>query len=647
MYRQMHRKILTPLLLAALAVPAGCSRELPPRPVVSRYPQLPAKAVPGFLQGTILERVDLAHTDYARVSGYGLVVNLDRTGDGSAPNAIRQYIVKEMERKGYGMRDESFNRTISPEQVLADPRTAIVRVDGFVPPGARKGQRFDVQVSALPGSQTSSLAGGTLYTTALQPLTPFGDTSVGPEVDLIANAAGPVFVNPAYALAPPPDPTVQTGVSTGGSAPVDRNKAESLRYGIAMDGGLLRMDRPLALRVRQPSRSVARMIQARLQEQYQDKSIAEAHDEGLVYVRVPAQYGDDWEHAAGVMQHVFFSTNTGFVAAKAKQLADLAAAPDAPLLDISYCWEALGPNALPFYSQLMTSPSPDVAYAASRAAAFVGDRSAQDALLAMAGDPKHPFRLNAVQTLAALPPTPAVDQLLRNLLDSDETLVRVAAYQGLVRNNDPAIISHPVGDKFVLDTIPSEGPPLIYASSRGTPRIAVFGRGATLKTPIAYGVMDDRLTITSDPNGGPALTIYQQPARAEPVVVRSNPDLAELIARLGGMGPEHVPALELTYGQIVAMLQDLGGKQRVVALADGRPTPAVFVLQNANAGGTQDAIYAAPVPAGDTARPTGGAAPQPARTEDEFLPPRPAIAPQTPPADSGPPSPTASAAQLR
>ncbi len=636
----MYRKFLAPALLAAALLPAGCSRTLPPRMVTSRYPQLPAKTVPDFLQGSILERVDLAHTDFARVSGYGLVVNTDGTGDGSAPNAIRQYIIKEMERKGYGMRDSAFNRTISPEQVLADPRNAIVRVDGFVPPGAHKGQRFDVQVSALPGSQTTSLAGGSLYTTALQPLTPFGDTSVGPEVDVIANARGPVFVNPAYALDPPPKPTA---LASSANAPADRNKAESLRYGIAMNGGLLRMDRPLALRVRQPSRSVARMIQARLQEQYQDKSIAEAHDEGLVYVRVPAQYRDDWEHAAGVMQHIFFSTNTGFVAAKAKQLADLAVAPDAPLLDISYCWEALGPNALPFYAGLIASPSPDVAYAAARAAAFLGDRSAQDALVAMAQNPRHPFRLNAVQTLAALPATPVVDQLLRSLLDSDETLVRIAAYRGLVQNADPAILSHPVGDKFVLDLIPSDGPPLIYASSRGTPRIAVFGRGAELKTPIAYGVMDDRLTITSDPSGGPALTIYHQPGRAEPVIVRSNPDLAELIARLGGMGPEHRPALDLTYGQIVAMLQDLGGKQRVVALADGRTTPAVFVLQNADAGGTQDEIYTAPVGPGDTARPTGGAAPTPA-PEDEFLPPRPGLTTPDAPADNGPPSPTASAA---
>ena len=631
----MYPKLLTPILLAAMLLAAGCTRTLPPRAVTPRYPQLPAKDVPPFLQGTILERVDLAHTEYARVSGYGLVVNLDGTGDGTAPNAIRQYIIKEMERKGYGMRDAAFNRVISPEQVLADPRTAIVRVDGFVPPGARRGQRFDIQVSALDGSQTSSLAGGSLYTTQLQPLTPFGETSVGPEVDVIARAQGQIFVNPAYALQSAPSPTANPLMTSA-----ERSNAESVRYGICMDGGLLMRDRPLALRLRQPSRSVARMIQARLQEQFQDKGISEAKDEGLVYVRVPTQYGDDWEHAAGVIGHIFFSTNTGFVAAKAKQLADLAVAPDAPLMDISYCWEALGPNALPFYASLMGNGSPQISFAAARAAAFVGDRSAQDVLIAMARQGGHPFRLNAVQTLAALPPSPAVDQLLRTLLNSNETLVRVAAYRGLVDNADPAIISHPIGEKFMLDVVPSDGPPLVYATSRGIPRIAVFGRSTELKTPIAYGVMDDRLTVTSDPNGGAALTIYSRPMHTAPVVIRSNPDLAEFIARLGGMGPEHQPALELNYGQIVAMLQDLGGRQRMVAVADGRPKPAVFVLQNAAGGSSADAIYTGEVPDGNAARPTGGAAPAPA-ADEEFLPPKGALPPEEPA------SPTASAAPAR
>ena len=627
-------------LCLALLPPAGCARKLEKKVVTPRYAQLPAKDVPPFLRGTVLERVDLVHTEPVRVSGYGLVVNLEGTGDTTAPTRVRDFIIKQMVRYGYGLRGADTYKTISPETVLKDPRVAIVRVDGLVPPGARAGQRFDVQVSALPGSQTSSLAGGTLWRADLKPLNPYGEVDTGPEIGIIAKAQGAIFVNPAYAL---------------DTEDIPADARDTLKYGVAMDGGMLLQDRPLALRVRQPSRAVARLIEARVQELFQSDYtstnyldvVARAKDEGLVYVLVPDRYGTDWEHAAGVVLHTYFSTNGGEVVRRAKELADLAAAPDAPLADITYGWEALGPNALPFVAPLMTSRDPAVAYAAARAAAFLGDRSAQDVLLAMAGAGDHPFRLNAVETLGRLPASPAVNRLLRELLDDPAALVRVAAYKALVNNRDPAVHSNVVGrteddPKFVLDVIPSSGPPLIYASRRGVPRIAVFGERARLATPITYLGMDDRLSISSDPDGGAGLTLYHRPTGPrEPVKVRSNPDLPEVIARLGGMGADGTPAIDLNYGQIVALLQQLGQTNQMVALASAGPgaanvgmVPAPFVLQDLTA------AAAGPPPA-TGARPSGGdtGGDEPA-TDAEFIPPS-----QLPrQVDQGP---TASAAPVR
>ena len=622
-------------LCLAVLLPAGCARKLEKQVVTPRYAQLPPKDVPPFLRGTILERVDLVHTEPIRVSGYGLVVNLEGTGDTTAPTRVREFIIKQMVRYGYGLRGSDTNKTVTPETVLDDPRVAVVQVDGLIPPGARVGQRFDVQVSALPGSQTTSLAGGTLWRADLKPLTPFGEVDTGPEIGVIAKAQGPIFVNPAYAL------------ETQNIPPEAR---DTLKYGIAMDGGMLLQDRPLALRVRQPSRAVARMIEARVQELFQSDYrstnyldvVARAKDEGLVYVLVPDKFAADWEHAAGVVLHTYFSTNAGEVVRRARELADLAAAPDAPLADITYGWEALGPAALTFVTPLMTHRDPAVAYSAARAAAFLGDRSAQDVLLAMAGGRDHPFRLNAVETLGRLPGSPAVNRLLRDLLNDPTAPVRVAAYRALVNNDDPSILSNPVGPdernpKFVLDVIPSAGPPLVYASRRGVPRIAVFGDEPRLATPITFLGMDDRLSISSDPGGGGGLTIYHRPTGPrEPVKVRSNDDLPEVIARLAGMGPPGQPAIDLNYGQIVALLQQLGQRDDLVALAAAGPsrtTPASFVLQDLTA------APAGPPPA-TGARPTGGDDLAPASDDAQFIPPS-RLPRQT---DVGP---TASAASVR
>ena len=172
-----------------------------------------------------------------------------------------------------------------------------------------------------------------------------------------------------------------------------------------------------------------REIEYRLDDFFQDGTIAAAMDDGVVRLLMPPRFHGDWEHFIGLVQHVFFNASPQFAALKAKQLAEVAVQPDAPLLDISYCWEALGPNGLPFVQPLMTSEKPDVAYAAARACAFIGDSSANEVLMNMARRSDHPFRINAVQTLASLPPSPVIDQMLRTLLSSDQMLVRLEAYR--------------------------------------------------------------------------------------------------------------------------------------------------------------------------------------------------------------------------
>ena len=117
-------------------------------------------------------------------------------------------------------------------------------------------------------------------------------------------------------------------------------------------------------------------------------------------------------------------------------LVEEAKKPDALLEDISYCWEGIGPPALSFIAPLLTDSRPDVAFAAARAAAFIGDPTgaANVALLSMARDSNNPFQLNAIEALGGLTPSASVNQMLRELLDSDKTLVRIEAYKVLAQS---------------------------------------------------------------------------------------------------------------------------------------------------------------------------------------------------------------------
>ncbi|MEM6314467.1 MAG: flagellar basal body P-ring protein FlgI, partial [Planctomycetota bacterium] len=381
------------VLICVTAALAGCARTQKAEEPNQRYPRLPLREVPEFLAGTIYQQVDLRNTGALQVSGYGLVVNLDGTGDSTAPIAVREYIEKEIVRRGFGSRNGPY-AGVSPSRILADDRVAIVRVDGFVPPGARRGQRFDIQVSALPGNQTTSLVGGTLYQSTLRQAERVTQFNPGEQVNVLGSAAGDIFVNPEYA-------------AEGADESRNSRKTAALRTGVILNGGVVTEDgvRALILQVRQPSRRTARFIEARVDQYFQDDDIAAAQDEGRVHLTVPASFGDDWQRFAGVVLHLFPTTNETFAAAKALELAEAAKQPNAPLANISYAWEALGPEALPAIQPLLTDAEPDVQFAAARAAAHLGDRYSQQVLVRMARSETHPFQLPAIEVLGNLPET--------------------------------------------------------------------------------------------------------------------------------------------------------------------------------------------------------------------------------------------------
>jgi hypothetical protein len=436
-----------------------------------------------------------------------------------------------------------------------------------------------VQVTALPESNTTSLAGGILFQTDLRMR---GIQDLSGAVQVFAIAKGPVFINPAYAAA-----TETTGNSEARS---------SKRRGMILDGGYIQEDRPLVLRVRTPSLRTARAIEGRIDQFYQETrtdSVAAAQDEGIVYLLTPRKFNGDWEHCAQLAMHLYFNNDPKFVAIKADELAKEAVKPDAALLDISYCWEGLGPAALPFILPLLSNEKPEVAFAAARAAAFLGDVSAQTALEQIAKSSNNPFQLNAVQTLGALPTSPAINLKLRGLLDSNHTLVRIEAYRVLARHRDPVIYTRVINESFVLDIIPSKGPPLIYATRSGIPRIAVFGNTPSVELPITFMAMDSRFSITSPMDKDLVTIFYRDAAYPDPVKVVSRPDVAEIIARLGGEGPKTEARLGFGYADVVGIIQALADQKKLTAVGITPQDPVAFVLQE-NAALVDD-IYNAPV----------------------------------------------------
>jgi hypothetical protein len=568
-----YRCAVCSVLLAGVLT--GCGDKKPPPKPVEKYATLPPKQVPAFLRDTIYQRTDLVDTEPLAVSGFGIVTRLQGTGDNTLlPTSVRSFIINQMVKNGFGSKLQvpPFSE-MKPEDMLRDPSVAVVRVDAFIPPGARQFDHFDVQVSALKESATSSLAHGLLYRADLKRN---GANNIDPgyEVNIPAVAEGYVFVNPVYAA--------------NSQKVSDTAAKDSLRYGVILDGGVCLEYRPLMLRLRAPQRSMSRAIEALIEQRfaslkaYKEDKLAAAKDEAVVLVQLPESYHGDWQHFAGVMTHLYLDTRPDVLAVRAQKLAEEAVKPDAPLEDISYCWEGLDRAALPTLAKLMGHEKPEVAYAAARAAAYIGDPAALTALAGMASRAGHPFQIAAVRILGDVPMSPQVCAILRDLLNSDQSLVRIEAYRVLARAEDPSIYSKVINGKFRLDIVPSSGPPLIYASRRGQPRIAVIGNKPSMSMPAMFRTLDDQLTISSNGQQKTVTIFYRGPQVTHPTAIASNPDVAEIVARLGGEGPDGTAGLNFSYGDVVAIVQAMADARQLSARSiDGRRQEVAFVLQQA------------------------------------------------------------------
>ncbi|HSZ55734.1 MAG TPA: flagellar basal body P-ring protein FlgI [Tepidisphaeraceae bacterium] len=593
-------RILAPVWLASVL--CGCVTP-PPKVEKSRYDEHPLRDVPGFMQGTLYQMADLQNDTPFLVSGWGLTVNLNATGGSThISNNLKAFMTKQLEARGFGSKLNPSLEHITPGMVLDDKNTAVVAVVGEIPPGARKGQWFDVTVFGA-SDEVTSLARGRLYDT---PLTIGGADPIHPDspVNVFASASGPIFVNPALALrSGSADPAIKRG----------------LQRGWVIGGGQVTSDRPLLLRLRTPENRLARTIEFRVNDYFHQDKVCTAFDMGFCQLWTPGQFSGDWEHFSKIVLHLYLQGGSeAFARAKARDLVAEARKPGAPLQDISYCLEGLGQYAMPEMSAVLADPSvpPEMRFAVARAAAYVGDPSgaAERTLFDFARDNDSNFQLAAVQVLGRVSRSLATNRLLRGLLDVDKTTVRVEAYQVLARNHDPSVETHVIGsnrdstdEKFVLDFVHCKGAPLIYATRQGIPRIAIFGRVPELRLPLTFSAMDAHLMIASGSMGREVTIFYRDMLHRDPIQMTSPADLANVIARLAGQIDDGAGQLDFTYAEVLAILQGLSDERKLhVTSSTGQELAAALMIQQAPQ--SNDAIDRAPLldrgrPQGDNAGP--------------------------------------------
>jgi len=516
----MHRHSGFLVALSFLACIAGCGK---PEKRIILPPDIP-DPVSFHRQGTVGEYAVLSGARNVHVSGYGLVIGLGSRGDNGVPPEIERYLVGEISRSGIG-----FYRTgtelLSPLAIVRGRDTAVAIVSGVIPPFAPAGTRFDLKVDALPNTDTSTLDGGHLMEAKLY-LTLDGMAMPAGGSLLVAHhdpMRGDLFLNPF----------------------LDPGKSEDVfkfREGWSLNGGVVTKSMDIRLELRQPDWNravqIARAINTRFDSSTPARAPyrggppttdlrftgsgqpARAVDNRVVEVRVPLHYRDEYPHFLELVMSLPLARGTGVWEARAEELIRYMESPGGDCPNTALVLEAMGRTILPVLKHAYASPSESTSYYCAVTGLRLGDSTALPVVIFHAMKSDSPFRMMAIEELSGYPLEPDARITLENLLDDDKDLVRITAYEGLMKIGRTLRVQRTgVADavgrvRFFVDVVQTRGKFMVYATQSGQPRVALFGQGMAVKDDAFVSMPGDLLTI----NG------QRQPVPDMPVLSVTDPE---------------------------------------------------------------------------------------------------------------------------
>jgi len=535
-------------MMILTAVLIGCSNKPVAAPPLAAPP--PTYTGPAFLHGTVGSLTQLRGYKPLLVSGYGLVVNLQATGSSDVPAYLKQWLINEMRKKGLGSARLGMPE-MAPTNVLASSNTAVVIVQGLIPPGATKGTRFDVLVSALPQTQTTSLQAGQLWTTDLA--RNGADTQMRFSRQL-AQAAGAMYINPFDDKTP------------------TQRQWELQRQAVVLSGGVATADRTLELILNQPSWQRSRLIADRINERF-SKDPSDRYDtavpttDAMIKLHIPARYASRVDAFLNLISHLYLQRAPNFETQQAQRLAELLLAQPDYRDAIVPAWVTLGKTILPVIRRLYDHPRSPVQLAALNAGTQLQDEAATIHLAKLAQHTDPNLRRQAALFLINLPRSIRGARTLHLLLDDDDQSVRIQAYESLAAINDPIIHRLIIGNKpdlkFVLDLVPAKQP-LVYITQTLAPRLVIFNHTLKFNAPFLARMWDNRLMLRSSAEDQPVEVFYQPYGQVQGQSESIEPTVASLAIYLAHKPTMQQPhnGLNLSYSHVVNAVHRL--KQQAV-----------------------------------------------------------------------------------
>ncbi len=429
----------------ALAVIAGCAGPA----IRSQSPEL--EALGRLEEGTKLVG------DYTTPWGLGtkrieraaLITGLYDTGSDPPPGPQRAALLSDMQSRG----------VIEPNRLLASSSTSLAWVHAYLPPGCRKGDRFDVFVEVPPNNDTASLEGGWLMETRLAEMAVVGNAiRDGHELGV---TRGSLLVDPVSSGTLDSKARLRARLPGGGVSLTDRD----LGLVIAPEHRSFAMSKRLGDWINRRFHATIRGAR---------RGVATPKTDRFIQLEVPPAYRHDLARYIRVVQCVAVieppEGRHSRLQLLARQLTDPVTAPAAALR-----LEAIGKDAIPILRQGLDSKDAEVRFAAAEALAYLGESVAASHLAEAAANLRS-ARPAAIAALGVLDDANGIDAL-QGLLANRSAETRYGAFRAL-RNIDASMAlvkGEQLGDACSLHVVDVAGPSLVHASRNHRPEIVLFG----------------------------------------------------------------------------------------------------------------------------------------------------------------------------
>jgi len=475
------------------------------------------------------------------VKGYGVVGGLRGTGSAECPPELRayleQYILKQLSEP-----------RMNVERFINSHDTAVVSVQGQMPAAVMKNQHFDVRLSAVPGTQTTSLEGGWLYKAELNQAGRFGTAT-----RVLATAEGPVFVD------------------TLGS--IRTNKVSYV-----LGGGRVLDEYPVSLVLRKPDFRMANAIRNRLNWRF-GPNTARAVSHRQIELNVPAQYGDRKQRFTSIVKAMYLAQTREITKERIKTFAGrLAVSQDKEASEIAL--EAIGTESLGKLGALLNSRYEQVRLRAARCMLNLGSDVGLEILGKIAMDKASAYRVEALEAVTAAARRNDAAVISRRLLRDGDFDIRFAAYENLRKLNDIAVTRKSIARSFYLEQIAQIGRKAIFVSRSGKPRIVLFGAPIFCRDNIFVQSANGQIIIDSRAGQKYVSVMRKHPTR--PTIIgplKSSLELGDLIETVceeplkrteeGRIG------LGVSYADMIALLKQMCEKGAVEAEFRAGPLPSI------------------------------------------------------------------------